>query len=360
MLVAVVFLAGIAVLVGGARPASGQYAEVEVPVAFDVAELGLPNGERPVVVRAGFHLHDINAIDDDTETFELNGVLTLDWRDSRLAFDPGDSGADERIYQGDFQFSELAAAWFPQVVLVNQSGLFEEAGVVQRIRADGSATLMRFINASAEVDLDMRQFPFDEQRLIAEFEVFGFDRGEVVFEAAGPVTSDPLRVPQWEVLGRELSVVEDPAPYAGRGGGSSRLVLSVDVARRSWYARRLVVLPLVVIVLLAFSVFWMEESSSLSDRLSVSFIGILTGVTYQVVITDQLPHISYFTVMHAFLGWSFFVMCATVLPSVIVVGRRRRGENESAAALDRLCRWAFPLVYVSVNLVLFASRFVLR
>jgi len=74
-----------------------------MPVAFDPAGLGLPDGERPLVVRAGFHLHDINAIDDDTETFELNGVLTLDWRDPRLAFDPGDSGADERVYQGDFQ-----------------------------------------------------------------------------------------------------------------------------------------------------------------------------------------------------------------------------------------------------------------
>jgi hypothetical protein len=35
-------------------------------------------------------------------------------------------GVAETIYQGAYQFNELSHAWFPQVVLVNESGLFEK------------------------------------------------------------------------------------------------------------------------------------------------------------------------------------------------------------------------------------------
>jgi hypothetical protein len=90
--------------------------------------LGPPKADGPVVVRASFKFHDINAINDEAETFEFTGVLTLRWRDKRQAFDPVAEGVDEKIYQGDYQFNELSPSWFPQVVLVNSSGSYEKHG----------------------------------------------------------------------------------------------------------------------------------------------------------------------------------------------------------------------------------------
>lgn len=55
------------------------------------------------------------------------------------------------------------------------------------------------------------------------------------------------------------------------------------------------------------------DSSSLGDRISVSFIGVLTAVAYLLVTSDQLPHISYVTLMHGFVNVSFMTMCATVV-----------------------------------------------
>jgi hypothetical protein len=51
-----------------------------------------PPGERPVVVKAGFMLYDINEIEESTETFEFEGALLLTWRDPREAFDPETEG----------------------------------------------------------------------------------------------------------------------------------------------------------------------------------------------------------------------------------------------------------------------------
>jgi hypothetical protein len=60
----------------------------------------------------------------------------------------------------------------------------------------------------------------------------------------------------------------------------------------------------VVIVVLSIAVFWMNRSS-LGDRLSVSFIGILTSVSYQLVVSDSMPRISYVTFMDGFVNVSF-------------------------------------------------------
>jgi uncharacterized membrane protein YsdA (DUF1294 family) len=134
--------------------------------------------------------------------------------------------------------------------------------------------------------------------------------------------------------------------------------VSLEVERDSFYIRRLVTFPLIVIVLLSFSVFWMDRSS-IGDRISVSFIGILTGVSYQLVMSDALPRISYVTLVHAFLIVSFMTMSATVVINLVVSECDKRGEHELGDRIDRRCRWIFPLVYFSLILASFGAVSVL-
>lgn len=122
----------------------GQWSRLREPFL-----LGPPKGDGPVVVRASFQVRDINDIDDEAETFEFGGVLKLTWHDERQAFDPAEAGVAEKIYQGAYQFNELSPAWYPQVVLVNESGLFEKHGVILRVQPDGTLTLVETVNAAA-------------------------------------------------------------------------------------------------------------------------------------------------------------------------------------------------------------------
>ena len=309
-------------------------------------------GGRPVVVWAAFAVHDINEIDDAAETFDFTGVLVLEWVDPRQAFDPVD-GVEERVFQGRFQFDELYGGWFPQLLVVNEAERSESSGVVLRIRPDGTATMIQRITTSAETELDMRWFPFDSHRLEVEFEVLGFDREEVRLQVHPELESLPpaqtVDIPQWSVLRIDSSIRDRPLAYpvAGKPGAdqtTSRFVLTIDVDRNSFYIRRLVTIPLIVIVLLSFSVFWMDRSS-VGDRMSVSFIGILTGVAYQLLMADVLPRISYFTVIHGFLFVSFVTMGATVVVNLVVGGLDSSGRGSSGDAVDRRCRWIFPVVY---------------
>ena len=122
----------------------GQWSRLREPFL-----LGPPKDDGPVVVRASFQVRDINDLDDEAETFEFGGVLKLTWHDERQAFDPAEAGVAEKIYQGAYQFNELSPAWYPQVVLVNESGLFEKHGVILRVQPDGTLTLVETVNAAA-------------------------------------------------------------------------------------------------------------------------------------------------------------------------------------------------------------------
>ncbi len=321
--------------------------------------LSPPKGTGPVVVRASFLLQNINQIDDAAETFEFRGVMKLTWQDPRRAFDPAVEKVDEKIYQGTFQFNEIFPAWFPQLVLVNESGLFEKQGVILRVRPDGTMILVETVNARAKAYFDLRRYPFDRQHLYAVFEVLGADSEEVVLEAE-PTSAAPadyeVRVPEWTVERINTLTKNREAHYAGHQGTTSSYVVSMDVERDSFFAVRLVVLPLMLIVMLSWSVFWMERSS-LADRISVSFIGILTAVAYQLVVTDIQPDISYMTLMHGFLNLSFFIMCATVLVNLRVGTLDRAGETAAGDRVDRRCRWLFPLVYFGLIAVMTAVTF---
>jgi hypothetical protein len=309
--------------------------------------LGPPSNGGPVIVGTSFQLHNIHAINDEAETFQFMGVLTLTWKDKRQAFDPDKEGIQEKIYQGAYQFNEVSPGWYPQVILVNVSDMFEKHGVILRVLPDGTSTLIETVNATVEADFKMQRYPFDSQRLEAVFVLLGYDSSEVVFEAE-PVPVDSslkkMKISQWQLTAIRNSTAEQSTLYTGKRGISSKFILSIEVQRKPLFIIRLVVFPLALIVLVSWSVFWMERSS-LSDRINISFIGILTSVALQMVVSDIMPQISYITIANGFVTLSFFLMCATVVINLIVSEYDKRGKPDVGDLIDYRCRWIFPLVY---------------
>lgn len=317
-------------------------------------DFALPGTARPVEVTATFHLLDLLQIDDEAETFEFSGVISLKWKDERQAFDPVQAGVAEKLYHGSFQFNEISPSWYPQVILANASQIPEAQGVLFCVAPDGTCTLIQDLHAVARRELKLRRYPFDQQRLEAEFQILGFDRSQVVLIGTGkPVSADieSIRVPQWHLKSVSGGIREISAPYQSGTGTSSSFVVSFDVRRQSFFIVRLVFLPLLIVVGLSWCVFWMDRAS-LADRMSVTFVGLLTAVAYQAMLGDIMPHISYITFINAFISLSFLLMSATAVVNLRVCIQDRRGEYEQGDLIDRRCRWIFPVAYLA--LILFA------
>jgi hypothetical protein len=314
--------------------------------------LGPPDQDGPVVVQVGFRLSEVNDIDEERETFEFEGVLTTRWHDPRQAFDPAELGTNERIYQGAFQFNEVFTGWWPQMILANESGVYERQGVLLRIQPDGSMTYMEAVNAVAKSRMALQRFPFDRQHFEAIFGVLGFDASQVVFEV-DPVTSADRAVrgatiSQWQTPTVQVSVQEYAFNQLGKADPVMAFVVGLDMVRRPGFMLRLVVFPLVVLVILSWSVFWMDRAS-LGERMDISFLGILTIVAYQIMFSGILPAISYTTLIHVFLFISFLAMALSVGINLAVAHQDRHGHSDVGDRIDRRCRVLFPLAYFGLN-----------
>lgn len=299
----------------------------------------------PVVVRVGFFLRDVNQIEEAEQRFEFEGILTLQWTDPGRAFDPAEIGVDERVYQGEYEVAELASVWRPQLVLANGSGGYERQATLLRHRFDGRMTYVQELNAFAEIPVELRRFPFDRESLRIVFEPLGFAADEVVLELDPATTGTRpggVSVSEWrlEAFGgtRGSDEVGDEAV--------SSAVFTLEVARLPGFLVRVVIIPMMVLVALSWSVFWMDRES-LGDRMDISFIGILTVVAYQIMVSSTLPRIPYFTIMSGFIYASFFTICASVIVNLTVGRLDRTGRSELGNRVDRTCRWAFPLAYVT-------------
>lgn len=304
-----------------------------------------PPSSGPVEVGISFHLLDVHAIDDEAETFDFSGILQLNWKNERQSFKPEEVGAQELLFHGDFQFNELSPSWFPQVVMSNAVSRPESSGILLRVEKDGSSTLTQMIHAQARSPLQLRRFPFDTQKLVASFRILGFGEKAAVLKPIGQgltVDAGGVNIPEWSLKGisshTELRAGNDPR----FNSKSSVFSVALNVERQSFYMLRLVLLPLLLIVALSWSVFWMD-CSSVGDRMSVSFVGILTAVAYQSMIADLTPQVAYLTFMNAFVSLSFLLMSATAVINLWVASLDRAGKVEFANHLDRHCRWIFPL-----------------
>jgi len=93
------------------------------------------------------------------------------------------------------------------------------------------------------------------------------------------------------------------------------------------------ILPLFILVCLSWTVFWLDEET-VSNRINISFIGILSVVAYYFVIQNNIPNISYLTLIDAFIIITFLVLAASVVVSLRVDKLNKAGQSMKGDKID--------------------------
>ena len=161
-----------------------------------------------------------------------------------------------------------------------------------------------------------------------------------------------LGIAQWSREG--VDVTEQPAELVvldDETRAVSELVLTINIKRLPRHVLISIVFPLVLLVCLSWVVFWMDDES-ISNRVNISFIGILSVVAYYFVILDSVPEINYLTLMDGFIIATFLILAGGVVINVVVDKLNRAGRKEVGDRVDRVCRWAFPTAYATSTLLL--------
>ncbi|MBW2159665.1 MAG: hypothetical protein JRH14_06825 [Deltaproteobacteria bacterium] len=325
----------------------------------------LPKSDGPLQVQIGFHVFDITDISEKDETIDFDGAIYLQWHDPRQAYDPADFGysaedfpsgdtsrSPPRLYQGEFAVKEVFQGWRPHIKFANAIGDRQTTYMAIVVWPDGTVVYADHFLAKAETPMNLRRFPFDRQSLELYLVPHWHQAHEVELVHADGMSGtwqQDSGIAEWEKLGLKLE--EQAFEYVHRDGVKkvvSQLLVKLDVARRPGHVLFSIIFPLLILVSLTWIVFWLDEES-VTDRVNISFIGILSVVAYYLVMQDSVPEIPYLTMVDAFILATFLILAATVVINIVVDKYNRSGRKAEGDRLDRICRWGFPLGYVFVT-----------
>ncbi|MDB3917572.1 hypothetical protein N9357_03810 [bacterium] len=321
------------------------YANTKTKSADIFGSVVSPNPAGQVIVDLGLHIVELTKVDEVTNTFNIEGFMDLVWCDPRMAYEV-ENGEElsERILLKDKAQALLNEIWWPAVTIANQVNGRNIENQELVILSDGTIEYKEKFSAELEAHYDLKKFPFDRQKLEIEIESFAWHDEVLLFQMNEEKIgfSNDFEIAEWHIEKVESKIesvkgIQDRASF-------SEFLMEIVVVRQYEYYLWKIITPLIFLVIVSWSVFLMI-GEKLADRLRFSMIGILTIVSFQFIISDILPRVSYFTLMDSFLSISFFIMLLTMLESVYVNNLDLVEESAQAKKLDMVSRIAFPVLY---------------
>ena len=316
-----------------------------------------PNADGPVVADMGLYIEEIPTINEIDNTFTVEGILDLVWCDPRLKYVDQGQGAYELFLEEDAQ-EKLNTIWWPDVTFANEVSARDIANEELVIHENGTVEYKEKFTVELEARYDLYKFPFDKQTLEIEIESFAWDERflQLHIEDRFVGFSDEFQIPEWrtdDVSTRIGGIMEigDRNPF-------SEFLMTIHVTRQFGFYIWKVLFPLIILVIMCFAVFWMDDEG-LSSRLGVGFTGVLTVVAYQFIATGSLPKVPYITLMDSYIAFSFVIMVVTIFQSIVVSGYNKDDKKETALRIDKISRYIFPLVYI-IGIGVLTILFMLR
>ena len=298
----------------------------------------------PIKVSIGLYLSNLAGLDQASETFDAAGYLMYSWRDSRLAY----QSQQNETGRG----SSLDKIWHPAIEMVNfKSSTNSDTSV--DILPDGTVLAQERFAKTLSSGLTLQKFPFDRQSLQIVLESLKYDDRTVKLSADSPKisigTDSFVSLSEWRI-----------GTATGTNGKSffppehqyySRVTVQVPVTRNYGFYVLKVMIPLLLITIASWSVFWIDPRE-FSTQIGIAFTNLLTVVALLLVINDTLPHVGYLTMMDGFTMICFMTILVAILVLIIAHRLTTKDNHHRAHKVQKLARSIVPIGFVISNLFL--------
>lgn len=347
LVLAVILLEG---LISSARAAGAWSGSVSV--ARDPNSMLSPpfdaNGR--VKVNVALHVLNLSSINEVTENFDLTGYLLAQWRDPRLAYQPAGPNDKYRTLAAD-------AVWRPKLVIINAIKPRQVFDASLRVEPDGAVSYIERFDVLVTSTFRLRSFPFDEQRLEILVHPFTDQQQYVEFMRS--------QLPAWTAA--EFSAYSSLASWqferltVGFGRAASQFgenaiaeaQFEISVKRRYEFYLWKVFLPLLLMVIVSWSVFWFDPPE-VSSQVTIAVTTILTIIAFALAISLTLPRVPYLTFADAFFLTCYIFAFVTMVEVTAVHIAYRKAQRELALRIRHTARWLVPTVFVLSNAIVIA------
>ena len=266
----------------------------------------------------------------------------------------GLSGVNERAGTWDADFYlyeewEPAAGFAPQTEVVNEverrSTQFEMIAL-----RDGVCIRSRRIHSTLRAPFNLHTFPFDHQALAIELSDDEYVAGELVYQGRPSVIGfdDAVRttLSGWK-LDSDLAFARETRAFRAERGGPAYdyAAFRFEIRRHVTFHLIKFFLPLLLIVALAFSVFWID-ADDLGAALTVGVTCLLAVIAFQFAEASALPEVAYLTLADRVYVGCYVAVAVAVFETIYTSSVSRRGDKDRALRIDRRCRKIFPAAVV--------------
>ena len=309
-----------------------------------------PNADSgPTKISVGIWVADISNIDSAQQNFTAEVAVVLRWKDSRLA----------HTGKGIVRYP-LEQIWHPRVSIVNETdSVSRKLPESVEVESDGRVTYrQRYVGAFTQ-PLRLQSFPFDRQTFRVQLVAVRYQSNEVMFvpdqvwiqdglKGAGGI-SPSVTLPDWTIEKWELKpIVYALAPRHQYSGYAFEFTASRNVQH---YLLK-VILPLVLIVMMSWAVFWIDPVTS-NSQINVAVTSMLTLIAYRFAIDSQLPRLPYMTRLDAFILTSTILVFFSLIEVLVTTILDNNQQAERAKKIDRYCRVIFPVIFVVASIAIF-------
>ena len=234
----------------------------------------------PTRVSVAAWFADVSKIDSAAQTFSANLVLALRWSDPSLAH----RDAETRTYA-------LGDVWYPPWLIANEGDSVRRSlSETVDVAPDGSVVYRQRLIGSFSEALDLHRFPFDHESFRVQLVVLGHRPEEIEFvpDASAVAAGMPLAVGVADELTLQdwwlTSVDARSQPYVVAPGVEiAGYVVEFEASRRVQHYVLKVILPLLLIVLMSWAVFWIDPSQT-GPQVSVAVTSMLTLIAYRFAV----------------------------------------------------------------------------
>ena len=277
----------------------------------------------PTHVRVGMRIRRIGTIDEQSAQYQADLTLLLHWPAGGLRPDPRPRNAgtdfttslDETKLDGDTCYREQ--------------------------RLDGN-----FLSW-----FRLRRFPFDSQNLRINLEDRAHTDPQMVYEKEmwpNTISADAYReIGGWKIEDYpHLSFKHSTFAYPQSSSHPMLILIEIPVQRQWRFYVTRYFLPLFLIVLLAYCLFWIRPED-LGSASSIGITCVLAIITFQITQADRLPRVPYMTIADIVYVVCYGATGVAVVSTVREAYLSAQGRAAAANALDKRMRWLFPLLVVA-------------
>ena len=312
------------------------------------------------IVEADIILKDIEVIQQSSKTdFTLD--VHLKWQNEDLIFnlfrltDLPESNL-QCIYRKSSELDNiLQKIWYPTYETEQTGASIEDIHyksllITNEPNKPFNFQLVQQINYQVNNESEFQKFPFDHISTYAQFLFQDVDL------STSPRYDKDLVIKQgneilyeWEIYDHDLSCCNTQA-YGQ--GVTQQIDYTFDLNRKYFYYVLKIILPVVFLVWLSFSVFYIR-AIELESKLAVSMGSLLTLVAYNFVFGDDLPKLSYITILDAWILLSYlFAGLSSMITIWSFFDYHRDKQTGTFNTIDRKLRWIVPGSYHILMIVL--------